>query len=80
MSMREAVEEAAKAIYTVHDEVKDKDFELEMGWICGGDGGDVSSEEASASGGRFQRVPAQLFEHAVTQAKAALADSDSDDE
>ena len=67
--MREAVDEAAKAIYTVHDEVKDKDFELEMGFISGAD-----------TGGRFQKVPKELFDHAVTQAKASLADSDSDDE
>ena len=61
--------EAAKVIYTVHDEVKDKDFELEMSWIS-----------ASETGERHQKVPKELFDHAVTQAKAAVADSDSDDD
>ncbi|POW20279.1 hypothetical protein PSHT_03709 [Puccinia striiformis] len=33
MSAREAVEHAARIIHMVHDEVKDKDFELEISWI-----------------------------------------------
>ncbi|XP_075241261.1 proteasome subunit alpha type-3-like [Convolutriloba macropyga] len=69
LSVRDAVCEAAKVIYTVHDEVKDKDFELEMSWIS-----------ASETGERHQKVPKELFDHAVTQAKAAVADSDSDDD
>ena len=34
MTCEEAVKHAALIIHTVHDEVKDKDFELEMSWIC----------------------------------------------
>ncbi|RIA82305.1 nucleophile aminohydrolase [Glomus cerebriforme] len=33
LSIREAVNAAAKIIYTVHDEAKDKEFELELSWI-----------------------------------------------
>ena len=69
MSIREAVAEAAKVIYTVHDEVKDKDFELELSWIS-----------ASETDSKHQRVPKELFDHVVAQAKAAVADSDSDDD
>jgi len=69
MSAKDAVVEAAKVIYTVHDEVKDKDFELELSWISG-----------SETVGRHQKVPKDLFDHAVTQAKAAVADSDSEEE
>jgi len=34
MTCREAVKEIARIIYSVHDDIKDKDFELEMCWIC----------------------------------------------
>ncbi|KAI8829164.1 nucleophile aminohydrolase [Chytridium lagenaria] len=32
MTVREAVKEAARIIYAVHDDSKDKDFELEISW------------------------------------------------
>uniref|UniRef100_A0A6N2N0R2 Uncharacterized protein n=1 Tax=Salix viminalis TaxID=40686 RepID=A0A6N2N0R2_SALVM len=34
MTCREGVIEVAKIIYKVHDEAKDKAFELEMSWVC----------------------------------------------
>jgi len=34
LKCRDAVVEAAKIIYEIHDEVKDKIFELEMSWVC----------------------------------------------
>ena len=33
MTCAELVKEAAKIIYMVHDEVKDKMFELELSWV-----------------------------------------------
>ena len=33
MTCKELVKEAAKIIYQVHDEVKDKMFELELSWV-----------------------------------------------
>ena len=33
MSCAELVKEAAKIIYMVHDEVKDKMFEMELSWV-----------------------------------------------
>ncbi|KAJ3210137.1 hypothetical protein HDU83_005066 [Entophlyctis luteolus] len=67
LTARQAVKEAAKIIYSIHDEVKDKDFELELSWVC---------EE---SGGKHQFVPKDLFDEAEAAAKAALnADMDED--
>ncbi|KAJ3103433.1 hypothetical protein HDU97_010179 [Phlyctochytrium planicorne] len=60
LSAREAVKEAAKIIYAVHDDAKDKDFELEMSWVC---------EE---SGGKHELVPREILEEAEAAAKAAL--------
>ncbi|KAI9011076.1 hypothetical protein HDU85_004648 [Gaertneriomyces sp. JEL0708] len=65
LSCREAVKEAARIIYTVHDDVKDKDFELELSWVC---------EESK---GRHEFVPQDVWDDAVRAAKASL---ESDDE
>jgi 20S proteasome subunit alpha 7 len=54
-------------IYSVHDDVKDKDFELEMSWIC---------EESDR---KHQRVPAELLQQAIKEA-SALKDGGSSDE
>lgn len=65
MTCREGVKAVAKIIYAVHDE-KDKDFELEISWVC------------DESGKEFKRVPADLLAEAEAAAKAAL-DEDMDD-
>ena len=52
----------------VHDEVKDKMFELEMSWVC---------EE---TGGRHEMVPKDLKLQAEKFAKAALEEESSDEE
>lgn len=67
MTCREGVIAVAKIIYGIHDEAKDKAFELEMSWAC---------EE---SGRLFQKVPANLLEEAKAVAKAAQEeDMDAD--
>lgn len=68
LKCRELVKEAAKIIYLVHDEVKDRHFELELSWVC---------EE---SGGRHQLVPKEIFEEAERHAKAALEEDSSDED
>eukprot|EP00698_Gefionella_okellyi_P003024 TRINITY_DN12849_c0_g1_i1.p1 TRINITY_DN12849_c0_g1~~TRINITY_DN12849_c0_g1_i1.p1 ORF type:complete len:256 (+),score=46.15 TRINITY_DN12849_c0_g1_i1:86-853(+) len=72
MSCRQAIFEVSKIIHQVHDEVKDRDFEFELSWVC---------EE---SGNEHQFVPDQLRQDTVKQAKAQLkaerGDVDSDDE
>ena len=57
------------SIYVVHDEVKDKQFELELSWV-----GQVTQ-------GRHQKVPDDVFAEADRYAKSALEeDSDSGNE
>jgi 20S proteasome subunit alpha 7 len=34
MTCREGIIAVAKIIYEVHDEAKDKAFELELSWVC----------------------------------------------
>ena len=69
ISAKELIKEAAKIIYQVHDEVKDKMFELELSWV-----GDFT-------GGKHERVPKSVQDEAEKVAKAALEDdSDSDDD
>jgi len=60
MSTREAVLEAARIIYLVHDDAKEKEFELEMSWI-----GDETN-------GLHLAVPKDLLDNAEQKAKEAL--------
>jgi len=60
LTTREAAIEAARIIYLVHDDAKEKDFELEMSWI------------GDESGGLHVPVPKDLFEEASRKAKETL--------
>ncbi|KAG6880303.1 hypothetical protein C0992_000080 [Termitomyces sp. T32_za158] len=60
LTTREAVKEAARIIYLVHDDAKEKDFELELSWI-----GDETN-------GLHLPVPKELQAEAEAAAKAAL--------
>ncbi|KAN0132494.1 20S proteasome subunit [Lactarius tabidus] len=64
LTTREAVFEAARIIHLVHDDAKEKEFELEMSWI-----GDETN-------GRHVPVPRELFEEADRKAKEALENFD----
>jgi len=67
LTCKELVKEAAKIIYMVHDEVKDKMFDLELSWI------------SAETKGRHERVPDNVHQEAEAHAKASLDDdSDSD--
>ncbi|GLH12331.1 Proteasome subunit alpha type-3 [Gryllus bimaculatus] len=67
LSCKELVKEAARIIYMVHDELKDKQFELELSWV------------GQLSEGRHERVPPTVFAEAEKAARAAMEDeSDSD--
>jgi len=69
MSIKDLVKEVAKIIYVVHDEVKDKSFELELSWV------------GECTGGVHEFVPADVFAEAEKYAKEALEESDdSEDE
>lgn len=65
ISAKQAVKEAARIIHMQHDEVKDKPFILEMGWIS-----------ATDTKGEFKLVPQAMIDEAETLAKAALAEMD----
>jgi 20S proteasome subunit alpha 7 len=73
LTCAEAVKELARIIYKLHDDVKDKAFELEMSWVC------------EASGRKQVRVPADIRDEAVKLAveakeKADMEDSSDEDE
>lgn len=68
MDARTAVIEAAKIIYQVHDESKDKNFELELGWVC------------AESKNVFQMVPAELYQEAKNTAIQAVKDAEEGDD
>ncbi|KAL8619687.1 Proteasome subunit alpha type-3 [Nucella lapillus] len=68
MTMQDLVKEVARIIYVVHDEVKDKSFELELSWV--GEG----------TGGKHQLVPKDVHIAAEKFAKEALEESDDSDE
>ncbi|KAI6003860.1 20S proteasome subunit [Pisolithus albus] len=60
LSMREAVIEAARIIYLVHDDNKEKEFELEMSWV------------GDETGGLHTPVPTDLVAEAEQKAREAL--------
>ncbi|GAB5591302.1 Putative proteasome subunit alpha type-7 [Umbelopsis nana] len=60
MSVHDAVREAARIIHTAHDEAKDKDFELEITWIC------------DESKGKHAAVPKDILDEAERLAKESI--------
>jgi 20S proteasome subunit alpha 7 len=64
MTCAEVARRAAKIIYGVHDQVKDKEFILEMGWCC------------QASGGLFEDLPKAVLADAEAFAKKAMEDDE----
>jgi len=73
ITVREAVKEVARIIYKFHDDIKEKDFELELSWVC------------DESNRRHQMVPEAIRAEAVERAKdlkrkEEMEESDSDDD
>lgn len=58
VTVREALSIVAKVIYKLHDDVKDKEFELDLSWVC------------DESGRKHVRVPEELRQKAIAEAKA----------
>ncbi|XP_077549480.1 proteasome subunit alpha type-3-like [Haemaphysalis longicornis] len=67
MDCRQLVKEAARIIYAVHDEVKDKNFELELSWVC------------KETEGKHEFVPEHVFREAETHANAAMEESEDEE-
>ncbi|KAM8782037.1 proteasome subunit alpha type-3 isoform 2-T2 [Rhynchonycteris naso] len=68
MTCVDVVKEVAKIIYIVHDEVKDKAFELELSWV-----GEITK-------GRHEIVPKDVREEAEKYAKESLKEEDESDD
>ncbi|NIG59646.1 proteasome subunit alpha type-3 isoform X2 [Pontoporia blainvillei] len=68
MTCRDVVKEVAKVIYIVHDEVKDKAFELELSWV-----GEITN-------GRHEIVPKDIRKEAEKYAKESLKEEDESDD
>ncbi|THH12224.1 hypothetical protein EW145_g141 [Phellinidium pouzarii] len=60
LTTREAVMEAARIMYLVHEDAKDKTFELELSWV------------GAESNNKHEHVPADLQREAEARAKATL--------
>ena len=67
LTCRQGVKEIARIMYTIHDETKDKPFELEMSWV---------SDETDC---KHVRVPQDVIDAAVEGAKQALEEADMSD-
>ncbi|VDD82786.1 unnamed protein product [Mesocestoides corti] len=68
MTIKELIKEAAKIIYTVHDEIKDKTFELDLSWV------------GSQTANQHQLVPRDVHQEAEEYAKRAVEESGDLDE
>jgi len=68
VTCREAVKEIARVIYTTHDFVKDKPFELELSWIC---------EESK---NQHERVPEEIRKEAEEYAKNIIKEKEEEEE
>jgi len=71
ITCEQAVTEIAKIIYRLHDDIKDKEFELQLTWVC------------EASDRKHVKVPETLRQAAIKVAmeekrKAEMDDSESD--
>ncbi|KAL7500472.1 hypothetical protein ACHAWT_010441 [Skeletonema menzelii] len=63
----EGVKQLAKIIYTLHDEAKDKPFELEMSWLCEG------------SGWKHVGVPKGVIAEATAWAKKEIEEAEGEE-
>lgn len=68
LTSEEVVKEIAKIIHTVHDEVKDKSFVLEMSWVT------------EATNGKHQWVPKEIIDAAEKHAKESMEEDSSDED
>ncbi|CAM9688147.1 unnamed protein product [Scytosiphon promiscuus] len=67
MTCKEAMKQVCKILHVLHDEAKDKPFELEMSWVC---------EETEW---KYQAVPQSQVKEAEEWAKASIESDEMDD-
>ncbi|KAL7548027.1 hypothetical protein ACHAWF_011308 [Thalassiosira exigua] len=68
ISVEEGVKQLAKIIYTLHDESKDKPFELEMSWLSEG------------TGWKHKGVPRDVIREATEWAKKEIEEAEEESE
>jgi len=68
ITCREALKAVAKIIHTLHDEGKDKPFELELSWLC------------VESGWKHEHVPAAVAGEIEAAAKKEIEDAEMEDD
>mmetsp|Transcript_2373 Transcript_2373/g.3322 ORF Transcript_2373/g.3322 Transcript_2373/m.3322 type:complete len:271 (+) Transcript_2373:152-964(+) len=68
LDVKDGVKKLAHIIFSLHEEGKDKPFELEMSWVC---------EE---SGWQHKAVPKDVIKEAIVQAKKEIEEAEEDDE
>ena len=68
MTCEEGVKQLAKIIYTLHDESKDKPFELEMSWL------------SEKTGWKHKGVPLETIKEATEWAKKEIEEAEEESE
>ena len=68
ITVAEGVKQLAKIIYTLHDEAKDKPFELEMSWLSEG------------TGWKHAGVPKDVISEATEWAKKEIEEAEEESE
>ena len=68
ITCREAVKEIARVIYSTHDFVKDKPFELELSWIC------------AESKNQHERVPEDILKEANEFGQNSIKEKDEEED
>ncbi|KHN78091.1 Proteasome subunit alpha type-3 [Toxocara canis] len=67
LTMEQLVREAARIILTVRDEAKDKNLQIEMGWV------------GESTNGKHHTVPPEIVKEAESWAKAKLEEDDMEE-
>jgi len=68
VSCHEGIKQCAKIIHVLHDESKDKPFEMEMSWVC------------QESKWQHAAVPKEMVAEAVEWAKRTIAEEEEEDD
>mmetsp|Transcript_12470 Transcript_12470/g.23439 ORF Transcript_12470/g.23439 Transcript_12470/m.23439 type:complete len:271 (-) Transcript_12470:143-955(-) len=68
VDVKEGVRQLARIIHLLHDDAKDKPFELEMSWLC------------EASGWEHKGVPRDVIKESVEWAKKDIEDAEEEEE
>jgi|ERR1712086_37869 len=68
LTCKDALFEVAKIIHSVHDDVKDKEFELELSWLC------------DETNGVHKMIPKEMRDEISKRAKDALEEDESEED